>query len=99
RLDDFGPTDFLERLELLLEITAWEGHTKLTQVSTFGRMVDKAVNRLLTIHLLRRHPETHDEPIEAPLVVAGLPRSGTTHLLNLIAADSRFQSLPYWEVL
>src|SRR6202035_933797 len=35
--------------------------------------------------------------IEAPLVVAGLPRSGTTHLLNLIAADSRFQSMPYWQ--
>ena len=33
------------------------------------------------------------------LIVAGLPRSGTTHLLNLIAADSRFQSMPYWQVL
>jgi hypothetical protein len=99
RLDDFGPLDFVERLELLLEVTAWEGHTKLTQVSTFGRMVDKAANRLLAHDLLKRHPEIHEEPIEAPIVVAGLPRSGTTHLLNLIAADSRFQSLPYWEVL
>ncbi len=29
--------------------------------------------------------------------MAGLPRSGTTHLLNLMAADHRFRSLPYWE--
>jgi hypothetical protein len=98
-LDDFGPRDFEERLQLLLEVTAWEGHSKLTQVSTFGRMVGKAIDRLLTLDLLRRHPEIREEEIEAPLIVAGLPRSGTTHLLNLIAADSRFQSLPYWEAL
>jgi hypothetical protein len=98
-LDDFGPDDFIERLQVILEVVAWEGHTKLTQVSTFRRIVDKAVNRLLTLELVKRHPEIREEPIEAPLFVAGLPRSGTTHLLNLIAADSRFQSLPYWQVL
>jgi hypothetical protein len=31
--------------------------------------------------------------------VLGLPRSGTTHLVNLIAADARLRSLPYWESL
>ena len=29
--------------------------------------------------------------------MAGLPRSGTTHLVNLIAADARLRSLPLWE--
>jgi hypothetical protein len=28
-----------------------------------------------------------------------MPRSGTTHLLNLLAADTRQRSLPYWESL
>jgi len=98
-LDDFGPDDFVERLGVLLDVIAWEGHTKLTQVNAHRRIVNKAVNRLLTIDLLKRHPEIHQQKIEAPLIVAGLPRSGTTHLLNLIAADSRFQSTPYWEVL
>ena len=37
--------------------------------------------------------------ISAPIIIGGLPRSGTTHLLNLIAADSRLRSLPYWESL
>jgi hypothetical protein len=37
--------------------------------------------------------------IERPVIVVGLPRSGTTHLVNLIAADSRWRSLPYWESL
>lgn len=99
RLDDFGPDDFRERLDVLLKVIAWDGHTKLTQVNAHRRIVNKAVNRLLTMDLLKRHPEIHEQEIEAPLIVAGLPRSGTTHLLNLIAADSRFQSTPYWEVL
>lgn len=99
RLDDFGPDDFLERLAVLLDVIAWDGHTKLTQVNAHRRIVNKAVNRLLTMDLLKQHPEIHEQEIEAPFVVAGLPRSGTTHLLNLIAADSRFQSTPYWEVL
>ena len=34
-----------------------------------------------------------------PIIIIGLPRSGTTHLLNLIAADQRLRSLPYWESL
>ncbi|MGI9604092.1 MAG: sulfotransferase family protein, partial [Acidimicrobiales bacterium] len=44
-----------------------------------------------------QHPEIHDEVIDRPVIVAGLPRSGTTHLLNLMAADRRFRALPYWE--
>jgi Sulfotransferase family len=98
-LDDFGPDDFRERLQLLVDIVRWDGHTRLTQLSAFRRIVNKAVDRLLTRDLLTRHPEIREQTIAAPLIVAGLPRSGTTHLLNLIAADSRFQSMPYWEVL
>ena len=56
-----------------------------------------AKNRLLIQDLLTRHPEIHDVKIKAPIIVAGLPRSGTTHLLNLLAADSRLRSLPLWE--
>ena len=43
-----------------------------------------------------KDPEALAERIVRPLVVVGLPRSGTTHLVNLLAADSRFRSLPLW---
>ncbi|MFL6241902.1 MAG: sulfotransferase family protein, partial [Acidimicrobiia bacterium] len=56
-------------------------------------------NRLLIQDLLRRHPEIHDVRIEAPIIVSGLPRTGTTHLHNLMAADPALRSLPYWESL
>jgi hypothetical protein len=56
-------------------------------------------NRLRVEDVLARHPEILGVAIERPIVVAGLPRSGTTHLVNLIAADTRLRSLPYWESL
>ena len=46
---------------------------------------------------LKRHPEVDELDIKRPLIIVGLPRSGTTHLVNMIAADARFRSLPYWE--
>jgi len=49
--------------------------------------------------LYAQHPEIDELEIERPLIIAGLPRSGTTHLLNLISADSRLRSLRYWESL
>lgn len=63
----------------------------------FGDSARAAANRLKIHDLLRRHPEILDIRIEAPLIVIGLPRSGTTHLVNLLAADSRFRSMPLWE--
>lgn len=35
--------------------------------------------------------------VSPPVVIAGLPRTGTTHLHNLLAAPATFRSLPYWE--
>ncbi|WP_235735007.1 sulfotransferase family protein [Nocardioides alcanivorans] len=97
-LDDFGPDDFHERLALQLdEIDADPHRSAVARLVTFGNSVRYAVNRLRVMDLLRRHPEIHDVEIAAPVVVVGLPRSGTTHLVNLLAADKRFRSLPLWE--
>ncbi len=56
-------------------------------------------NRLLVEDLVRRHPEILEERITAPIVICGLPRTGTTHLHNLMSADPALRSLPYWESL
>jgi hypothetical protein len=97
-LSDFGSEDFLPRLNLLLdEWNADQDLTNLWRANLFGYVVRYAANRLLIQDTLKRHPEIHDQQIERPLIIAGLPRSGTTHLVNLIAADSRLQSLPLWE--
>ena len=98
RLSDFGPRDFETRLELLLE--DYRDDTTLSALgkqTVYGDLVRYASNRLLLLDTWGRHPEIDDEEILAPIIVAGLPRSGTTHLVNLLAADSRFRSLPLWE--
>ena len=97
-LDEFGPDDFRDRLEIQLsEMDADEERTGLGRLVFFGDCVRAASNRLLIHDLLTRHPEILDVPIERPVIVIGLPRSGTTNLVNLLAADSRFRSMPLWE--
>ena len=48
---------------------------------------------------MTRHPEINDIRIERPIIICGLPRTGTTHLHNLIGSDPGLRSLPYWESL
>lgn len=98
RLDDFGPDDFRERLQrILAEIAADPNATAFVKQTFFNRAVGILANRLQAIDLLRRRPEIHDVKVERPIIIAGLPRSGTTHLLNLMGADSRLNALSYWE--
>jgi hypothetical protein len=97
-LTDFGADDFRERLNLLGE--EWgsdEGLTNLGRLSLRNKLVQHCRSRLLIQDMLKRHPEIREVELHTPIIVAGLPRSGTTHLLNLMAADSRFRSLPLWE--
>ena len=97
-LDDFGPEDFRERLRLLLD--EWGNDPDMTRsqrANLFGYLVRYASNRLLIQSEWTRQPEILKQEIRQPIIVAGLPRSGTTHLLNLLAADTRFRSLPLWE--
>lgn len=99
-LSDFGPDDFRARLRATLDaIDADAGLGPLGRFVLHQRTVRLLVSRLLVEDLLRRHPEIHDVEIERPIIVVGLPRSGTTHLVNLIAADTRLRSLPFWESL
>jgi hypothetical protein len=99
-LDDFGADDFVPRLGLLCRAMHEEGrfnHAGVLQQHTL--ILGLLKNRLLVEDLIVRHPEILDEEIRAPIIICGLPRTGTTHLHNLISADPAIRSLPYWESL
>ncbi|VEG40970.1 putative sulfotransferase [Mycolicibacterium flavescens] len=97
-LDDFGPGDFRPRLDAYAGAAdADAGNTNLNRLILHNRIVRLLSQRLLLTDLLRRYPEIHEIKIEKPIIVVGLPRSGTTHLVNLVAADTRRRALPYWE--
>ena len=99
-LSDFGPDDFRERLAVWCQAVDEDAELgAMGKVRFFGDMVRYAANRLRFHDLLKRHPEILEVEIQKPIIIAGLPRSGTTHLVNLIAADTRLRSLPYWESL
>lgn len=97
-LSDFGPDDFLDRMRRLID--EWNGDARAYAVKRHFLMrylVRYATNRLLIHDTLKKHPEIHDEQIDRPIIVVGMPRSGTTHLLNLLGADTRLRSTPLWE--
>jgi hypothetical protein len=97
-LDDFGDEGFAVRLGLqLAEMDADDDRTGIGRLMMFADCARAASNRLLIHDLLTRHPEIREVPITRPVIVVGLPRSGTTHLVNLLAADTRFRSMPLWE--
>ena len=99
-LSDFGDDWFREPLGVFLKSARDEGN-----LSGFGRFnVHNSVlallkNRLLAADILKEYPEIHDEQIVAPIIIGGLPRTGTSHLLRLLSSDAEFTTLPYWETL
>ena len=97
---DYGDASFREPLAVLLD--AFERDAKLSalgRISARGLVLQLLANRLRIEDLFRRHPEIERERIERPIIIAGLPRTGTTHLHNLISQDPSLRSLPYWESL
>lgn len=98
-LDDFGPEDYRERLDVLLGAVNALPLTGAGQVMLHSQLTQHLKNRLLLEDLLRRHPEIRDIELAPPVIIAGLPRTGTTHLHNLLAASGLYRTLPYWESL
>ena len=95
-LDDGG--GFGDRLRVhVAAIEADEGLRQLARGSLRQRIVRLLRNRMSLTELIERYPEIESIAIEKPFIVVGMPRSGTTHLVNLIASDPRRRALPYWE--
>jgi len=97
--DDLNYTDdFARRLNAY--VAAIDADTDLTQLARNtlrGRIMRLLRSRISLADLIKRYPEIESIEIEKPIIVVGMPRSGTTHLVNLLAADRRRRALPYWE--
>ncbi len=97
-LHDFGAQDYRERLDVYLAaLRDIDGLHGAGVVNFYGQLLQLLKNRLLLTDLLSRHPEIDDIALQPPVVIAGLPRTGTTHLHNLLAAPPTFRTMPYWE--
>lgn len=97
-LHDFGSDDYRERLDVYLSaLRDIDGLHAAGVVNFYGQLLQVLKNRLLLTDLLSRHPEIDDIELRSPVVIAGLPRTGTTHLHNLLASAPTFRTMPYWE--
>lgn len=96
-LEDFGSLDFKDRLgRLLAEVESDTNVWKASKKQLVEACINAAANRLKNREFLKRNPQVHDIKIDRPIFIVGLPRSGTTHLENLIAADRRLRYLPVY---
>ncbi|WP_007507419.1 sulfotransferase family protein [Pseudofrankia saprophytica] len=96
-LDDLGSLDFTQRLGLLLaEVEADDNVWRAHKATFVDQCVRAAANRLLIQRYWDDHPACLGAPIERPINVIALPRSGSTHLENLLAADRRLRHLPVY---
>lgn len=62
-------------------------------------LVRSIVNRQRLEDLAKQHPEIDDAPIEAPVFIVGLPRTGTTLLHRLLTCEPSLRPLLSWEAL
>lgn len=96
-LDDFGDDEYREGLGVLLD-----SYHRDAALTPLGFKVKRAflrgalVARLLSEAAWKQYPEHAQVPIERPVFVTGLPRTGTTALHRLLTADPRHQGPEVW---
>lgn len=96
-LSDFGDQTYKEGLRVLLH--AFDNDQQLTE-SGWQSAYD-GILRILRARLYSQrgwieHPEVRKIPIQRPVVIIGLPRTGSTALHRLLAVDAQFQALETW---
>ena len=71
--------------------------TEMGEIMQRTRLGAHLTSRLQVEDTYREHPEIEEQEVEGPVFVIGLPRTGTTALSQLVAADPQFRSLRLWE--
>ncbi len=99
-LSDFGGDSFHAPLRALLASLRKDARlTPLGRFMTRQFLLQLLGNRLKAEDLISRYPQILAQEIHSPIFIVGLPRTGTTHLHNLISQDPALRSLPLWESL
>jgi hypothetical protein len=97
-LDDWGPDDsfriglrvLVESIEAMDPPSAWR--------HSFRRQIVHFLNQRLHLRNDERlHPDVLDEQIDAPIMIVGLPRTGTTVTHSLLSLDERSRAPLNWE--
>lgn len=96
-LSDFGSDNYQEPMRILLK--SLDNKPDLTEVGRISfqqMMVGWLCGRLMTQQGLKANPSVLNDSVDDPIVIIGLPRTGTTVLHRLMCADPNLQHLPFW---
>ena len=97
-LDRFDSESYREGLDILLADANRTGLSEAGHARMETSIVDLLANRLKTTDYLAGRPELLDRPVERPVFVFGIPRTGTTLVSNLLACDPARRSALSWEI-
>lgn len=95
-LTDFGPDDFREGYERLLDELDEAELSDAGYVAAREAIIAHLTGRLRAVHGIGRDTDTMGCAIRRPLVVIGIVRSGTTALHKLLSMDPQFQGPENW---
>jgi hypothetical protein len=94
---DFGGSDYLPGLRVLLQSMDYDPHfSERGRRYAWGMVVGVLKGRAQAIKSMAENPDFDAHAISAPVVITGVPRTGTTALHKLMAVDERFQGLQTW---
>lgn len=96
-LEDTGDDRFGEGLDRILAESAGR-YSGLGDALLRSYLARGLQTRLRSVDYIKRHPDVLQVPIEEPIVILGLPRSGTTAIQNLLAASPANARLEFWEL-
>ncbi|MEM8608615.1 MAG: sulfotransferase [Myxococcota bacterium] len=98
-MDDFGDPAFQDWLDLLTWSLREESdlNERGHRVATAMLQAKLAV-RLRVIHAHREYPEIAEQPVEAPIFIIGMPRTGSTFMHHLFGQDRALRVPRRWEL-
>jgi len=97
---DIGDEAFIEPLGRLLSTAVDEARLNFWGVMAWKLSVKNSlVNRLRMVRDIAEHPEILEEDVSQPIIILGLPRTGTTKLQRMMSADPGVQRLLTWRLL
>jgi hypothetical protein len=97
-LDKFDSDSYREGLQILIDDINRSGREDSYAQRDREAFVTALAGRLKTTAYLDQHADLLKRPIQRPVFVFGIPRTGTTLLSNLLAADPARRSPLTWEI-
>jgi len=96
-LSDFGDPHYLRGLRMILRSMDVDPRfTPAGRQVAWDTLLMTLLGRLFSQQGFKDYPKCLDSKVDRPIVIMGLPRTGTTALHKLLAEDTQFQGLQNW---